>query len=178
MVATHFWCPPELIPLVEIIPNDATKVDVIDKTSEWLKSIGKFPVKMKKECLGFIGNRMQYALLREALHIYEQGWAELDEIDKAVEYSFGRRYPVTGPFRSADLGGVDIFYNASSYLFADLCKADAPQESFKKIFEANKFGLKTFEGFYKWDEASAIEIQEKRKDVLNYFLDRDEKSKI
>lgn len=175
LVATHFWCPPELIPLVEVIPNNFTRPDIVEATAAWVEQIGKVPVKMKKECLGFIGNRMQYALLREAVHIYEQGWADFDEIDKAVEYSFGRRYPVTGPFRSADLGGVDIFYNASSYMFADLSKADFPQETFKKIFEANKFGLKSGEGFYEWDEADAAAITQERKDVLNYFLDRDKK---
>ena len=176
LVATHFWCPPDLIPLVEVIPNDFTRPDVLDATVEWVKQIGKEPVKMKKECLGFIGNRMQYALLREALNIYEQGWADLEEIDKAVEYSFGRRYPVTGPFRSADLGGADIFYNTSSYLFADLSKASFPQDSFTKLFKENKFGIKSGEGFYKWNDSSAEQITNKRKEVLNYFLkmDKDE----
>ncbi len=173
LVATHFWCPPELIPLVEVIPNAYTRPDVVEATAAWVEQIGKVPVKMNKECHGFIGNRMQYALLREALHIYEQGWADLEEIDKAVEYSFGRRYPVTGPFRSADLGGVDIFYNVSSYLFAELSDAKKPQEAFKKLFDAEKFGLKSGEGFYKWSEADAAATSQERKDVLNYFLDRD-----
>jgi len=173
LVATHFWCPPELIPLVEVIPNAYTRPDVVEATAAWVEQIGKVPVKMNKECHGFIGNRMQYALLREALHIYEQGWADLEEIDKAVEYSFGRRYPVTGPFRSADLGGVDIFYNVSSYLFAELSDAKKPQEAFKKLFDSEKFGLKSGEGFYKWSEADAAATSQERKDVLNYFLDRD-----
>jgi len=175
LVATHFWCPPELIPLVEVIPNAYTRPDVVEATAAWVEQIGKVPVKMNKECHGFIGNRMQYALLREALHIYEQGWADLEEIDKAVEYSFGRRYPVTGPFRSADLGGVDIFYNVSSYLFAELSDAKVPQEAFKKLFDSEKFGLKTGEGFYKWNDSDAAAISQERKDVLNYFLERDKK---
>lgn len=175
LVATHFWCPPELIPLIEVIPNAYTRPDVVEATAAWVEQIGKVPVKMNKECHGFIGNRMQYALLREALHIYEQGWADLEEIDKAVEYSFGRRYPVTGPFRSADLGGVDIFYNVSSYLFAELSDAKKPQDAFKKLFDEGKFGLKSGEGFYKWTENTAAAKSQERKDVLNYFLDRDKK---
>nr|WP_050985860.1 3-hydroxyacyl-CoA dehydrogenase family protein [Thermoanaerobacter siderophilus] len=85
--------------------------------------MGKQPVRLNKECLGFIGNRLQLALLREELYIVEQGWAEPEEVDKAVEYGFGRRLPVTGPLKSADLGGLDIFYNISTYLFAHLCNS-------------------------------------------------------
>jgi 3-hydroxybutyryl-CoA dehydrogenase len=126
MVVAHFWCPPELIPLVEVVPGEKTSNEVVEKTAEWIRLIGKQPVKMKKECLGFIGNRMQYALLREAIYIVEQGWADIEEVDKAVEYGFGRRLPITGPIKSADLGGLDVFYNICSYLFKDLCKSDKP----------------------------------------------------
>ena len=176
MVVAHFWCPPELIPLVEVVPGEKTSKEVVERTAEWITSIGKQPVKMKKECLGFIGNRMQYALLREAIYIVEQGWADIEEVDKAVEYSFGRRLPVTGPIKTADLGGLDIFYNISSYIFKDLCKSDTPSHIMREIVEGNNYGSKTGQGFYKWDEETLDEVSTKRRNLLISFLNEDQKS--
>ncbi|SKC36316.1 3-hydroxyacyl-CoA dehydrogenase family protein [Maledivibacter halophilus] len=173
MVVAHFWCPPELIPLVEVVPGEKTSIATVEKTVQWVKQIKKQPVKMKKECLGFIGNRMQYALLREAIYIVEQGWADIEEVDKAVEYGFGRRLPITGPIKTADLGGLDVFYNICSYLFKDLCSSDTPSNIMKEIVEAKKYGSKTGEGFYKWDENTLKEVEDKRRKVLLHFLNED-----
>lgn len=175
MVVAHFWCPPELIPLVEVVPGEKTSEEVVERTAQWIKDIGKQPVKMKKECLGFIGNRMQYALLREAVYIVEQGWADMEEVDKAVEYGFGRRLPVTGPIKTADLGGLDVFYNICSYLFKDLCSSDTPSHIMKEIVEGKNYGSKTGQGFYKWDEETLNEVQDKRRKQLLAFLDEDNK---
>jgi 3-hydroxybutyryl-CoA dehydrogenase len=173
MVVAHFWCPPELIPLVEVVPGEKTSNEVVEKTAEWIRLIGKQPVKMKKECLGFIGNRMQYALLREAIYIVEQGWADIEEVDKAVEYGFGRRLPITGPIKSADLGGLDVFYNICSYLFKDLCKSDKPSPIMREIVEANNYGSKTGQGFYKWDNETLNKVEYERRKLLMDLLNKD-----
>ena len=175
MVVAHFWCPPELIPLVEVVPGEKTSMEVVDKTAEWITAIGKQPVKMKKECLGFIGNRMQYALLREAIYIVEQGFADIEEVDKAVEYGFGRRLPVTGPIKTADIGGLDVFYNICSYIFKDLCNSDSPSHIMREIVEANNYGIKTGQGFYKWNEQTKNDIDRKRRNLLISFLEEDKK---
>lgn len=175
MVVAHFWCPPELIPLVEIVPGEKTSNEVVERTADWVNQIGKKPVKIKKECLGFIGNRMQYALLREAIYIVEQGWADIEEVDKAVEYGFGRRLPVTGPIKSADLGGLDVFYNICSYLFKDLCNHDTPSPMMKEIVENNNYGAKTGQGFYKWDEKTLNETENERRNLLLYLLSKNNK---
>ncbi|MGN2338202.1 3-hydroxyacyl-CoA dehydrogenase family protein [Clostridium cagae] len=173
VVIAHFWNPPQLIPLVEVVPGEKTNKDTVEKTVEWVNFIGKKAVKMEKECLGFIENRLQLALLREAMYIVEKGWAKPEEVDKAMEYGHGRRLPVTGPLCSADLGGLDIFNNISSYLFKDLCSYTEPSKLMEEKVKDNKLGTKNGEGFYKWNKEEIEKKQRERTEVLLYFLDRD-----
>lgn len=175
VVIAHFWNPPQLIPLVEVVPGEKTSKETMDITSEWIDFIGKKSVKMEKECLGFIGNRLQLALLREAMYIVEQGWAKPEEVDKAMEYGHGRRLSVTGPLCSADLGGLDIFNNISSYLFKDLCNYTETSAILNEKVKENKLGTKSGEGFYKWTKEDIESKQKERTEVLLYFLDRDKK---
>lgn len=169
----HFWNPAQYIPLVEVVPGKLTSSKTLDTIVEWVKYIGKEPVRLEKECLGFIGNRLQLALLREALYIVEQGWAKAEEVDKAMEFSHGRRLPVTGPLCSADLGGLDIFNNVSSYLFKDLCNSTEPSKLLKDNVDNGHLGSKTGQGFYKWEPKLLEERQRDRVEVLSYFLERD-----
>ncbi len=175
VVIAHFWNPPQLIPLVEVVPGEKTSKETVDRTVEWVDFIGKKAVKMEKECLGFIGNRLQLAILREAMYIVEKGWAKPEEVDKAMEYGHGRRLCVTGPLCSADLGGLDIFNNISSYLFEDLCNYTEPSKLLEAKVNEHKLGLKSGEGFYKWDKERTESKQKERTEVLLYFLDRDGK---
>jgi len=173
-LVAHFWNPPQLIPLVELVPGNKTSIETINNTMLWIESLGKKAVKMNKECPGFIGNRLQFALLREALYIVEQGYAEAKDVDIAVEYSLGRRLPVTGPLKSADLGGLDVFNSISSYLFKDLCNS---REAFKMLSDkvSNKqFGTKSGSGIYDWTDDEIKAIKKKRNELLMYFLDLDE----
>ncbi|AWK52882.1 3-hydroxybutyryl-CoA dehydrogenase [Clostridium beijerinckii] len=175
IAVAHFWNPPQLIPLVEVVPGEKTSEDTIVKVMEWVDYIGKKSVRMEKECLGFIGNRLQLALLREALYIVEKGWAKPEEVDKAMEYGHGRRLPATGPLCSADLGGLDIFHNISSYLFEDLCNYTQPSKLMEGMVEAGNVGSKSEKGFYNWSQEFLNERQKERTEVLLYFLERDAK---
>lgn len=177
IVVAHFWNPPELIPLVEIVPGEKTSQETINITMEWVESIGKEPISMKKECTGFIGNRLQHALLREALYIVEQGYAEVEEVDKAIEFGFGRRLPVTGPICTADLAGLDVIYSVSSYLFKDLCNSLEPSELIKMKVENNELGAKNGQGFYSWTQKILKKKKMEREEVLSYLLEKD-KEKI
>lgn len=143
------------------------------KAKELIEFIGKKAVCMEKECLGFIGNRLQLALLREAMYIVEQGWAKPEEVDKAMEYGHGRRLPVTGPLNSADLGGLDIFYNISDYLFKDLCNYTSPSKLMEYKVKNGNLGSKSGEGFYKWSAETLDTTQKERTELLLYFLKRD-----
>lgn len=177
IVVAHFWNPPQLIPLVEVVPGEKTSEITMSTTMEWVNFIGKKSVRMEKECLGFIGNRLQLALLREALYIVEQGFAKPEEVDKAIEYGHGRRLPVTGPLCSADLGGLDIFNNISSYLFKDLCNYTEPPKLIKEKVESGKLGSKSGEGFYSWTSGALENKQKERTEALLYFLERDAQNK-
>lgn len=173
IVVAHFWNPPQLIPLVEIVPGEKTSSETMDITTKFIEGLGKMPVRMEKECLGFIGNRLQLALLREALYIVEKGWAKVEEVDKAVEYGFGRRLPVSGPIKSADMGGLDIFHNISEYLFEDLCDSKEPSPLMKEKVEKGELGIKSKKGFYNWDDDTIETEQNKRNELLQYFIRKD-----
>ena len=177
VVIAHFWNPPQLIPLVEVVPNENTSQKTMEITMGWVEFIGKKAVRMESECLGFIGNRLQLALLREALYIVEKGWAKPEEVDKAIEYGHGRRLSVTGPICSADLGGLDIFHNISTYLFKDLCNYTEPSKLMQKKVETGKLGSKSGQGFYNWSSEDLEIKQKERADILFYFLKRDSELK-
>jgi 3-hydroxybutyryl-CoA dehydrogenase len=176
IVVAHFWNPPQLIPLVEVVPGEKTAKEVVDRTMEWVKALGKQPVRMNRECLGFIGNRLQLALLREALYIVEQGYADVEEVDKSMIYGHGRRLPVTGPFCSADMGGLDIFHTISAYLFADLSNASEPSKLMQKIVEEGNLGLKSGKGFYDWTPEMKEKMVKLRTETLIAFLEKDKRN--
>jgi len=176
VIVSHFWNPPQLIPLVEVVPGEKTGKDIVDKTMEWVKALGKEPVRMNKECPGFIGNRLQLALLREALYIVENGYADAEEVDKSMIYGHGRRLGVTGPFCSADMGGLDIFHNISAYLFPDLSDASEPSKLMQDIVEQGNLGLKTGKGFYDWTPEMKEKMVRLRTETLVEFLEKDKKT--
>jgi 3-hydroxybutyryl-CoA dehydrogenase len=173
VVVAHFWNPPQLIPLVEVVPGERTSREVIDATMEWVRSLGKEPVRLNRECPGFIGNRLQLALLREALHIVEEGYADIEEVDKSMIYGHGRRLPVTGPFLSADLGGLDIFHIISTYLFPVLCNDPEPSKLMRGLVEKGDLGIKSGKGFYEWTPEMKERTVKLRTETLLYFLEKD-----
>lgn len=173
VVVAHFWNPPQLIPLVEVVPGESTSKETVDRTVEWVGALGKQPVRMKKECPGFIGNRLQLALLREALHIVEQGYADAEEVDKSITFGHGRRLAVTGPFLSADMGGLDIFHNIASYLFADLSNASQSPVLLRDLVEAGNLGMKSGKGFYDWSGDLKDRMVRSRTETLLQFLEKD-----
>ena len=177
VVVAHFWNPPGLIPLVEVVPGERTSKDTIFRTTEWIEYIGNKAIIMKKECPGFIGNRLQHALLREALYIVEQGFAEPFEVDKVIEFGLGRRLPVTGPICSADFAGLDVVNSISQYLYKDLCNSIEPSDLMEKKVQSGELGSKSGKGFYNWDPEILKQKQKERAEILLYFLERDNKKK-
>lgn len=170
---THFWNPAHLIPLVEIVPSEKTSTDTIERAKKLLEKINKKPIVLKKEITGFIGNRLQYAMLREAQYLLDNGYADKEEIDASVTYSIGRRYPVTGPLMTADLGGLDVFSTISNYLFKELSNADYSGETITQLVKEGNLGMKNDSGFYNWDKKSSDKINEQREKVLLEFLKND-----
>ena len=145
-VVAHFWNPAQLMPLVEVVPGEKTDPKVVDITFDLMAKIGKKPAKIKKESLGFVGNRLQLAVLREAFYIVQQGIADAATVDDVMKYSLGRRWNLVGPLASIDLGGLDVFYNISTYLSDDMDNGTgpsrcSPRRSGKQSRRQNRPGL-------------------------------------
>lgn len=172
-LATHFWNPAHLIPLVEVLRAEFTNDNTFNRTIELLKFMKKKPIEVKKEVPGMVGNRLQFALFREAQYLLEQGIASKEDIDAAVTYSIGRRLPVTGPLLSADMGGLDVFASISDYLFKDLSNADQSSWKLKDLINNGHFGQKNGEGYYSWNEKFTEEMNHKREEQLIQFLKDD-----
>lgn len=172
-LATHFWNPSHLIPLVEVLRTEFTDDKIFNRAIDMLKLMKKKPIEVKKEVPGLVGNRLQFALFREAQYLLEEGIASKEDIDAAVTYSIGRRLPVTGPLLSADMGGLDVFASISDYLFKDLSNADQSSEKLKGLVAQRHFGQKNGEGFYQWDSRFSEEMNQKREEQLIRFLKED-----
>ena len=126
VIATHFWYPPQLLPLVEVCGSPETSLDVIDWTCARLRAAGKEPVVIDREIAGFIGNRIQFAILREAWSLWASGAASAEAIDAVVRNSIGRRLGITGPIESADLGGLDTMFRFAEFLQPTLDTSSSP----------------------------------------------------
>jgi len=170
MVVTHFWNPAHLIPLVEVVRGKHTSDGTVKRAMDLLLAWNKKPIEVRKDVPGFVANRLQYAMFREAQYLLEEGVASVEDIDAAVCYSIGRRLPVTGPFMTADMGGLDVFHAISEYLFRDLCKADGSLERMRGLVESGSYGIKNGKGFYDWDAERSREISRKREETLVRFL--------
>ncbi|CAK7048679.1 3-hydroxyacyl-CoA dehydrogenase family protein [uncultured Tissierella sp.] len=161
-IGMHFWNPPHIIPLVELIRGEGTSGGTVDILLKLVRKIDKEPVVVQKDAPGFIGNRIQFAVFREALNIVEEGIATFEDVDRAMKYGPGFRYPIIGPLETADLGGLDTFYYISSYLFNDLSDVKKPQEVLKKLMDNNELGVKSKKGFYDYSEGKDEEAIKRR----------------
>lgn len=167
-VGTHFWNPGHLIPLVEVVKSDATSDETANTVMEVLAAVGKEPVLCRKDVPGFIANRMQHALWREAISIVENGIADAATVDKAVKYSFGLRLPQLGPIENADMVGLDLTYNIHDYILQHLEDSHKPSPLLAKLREEGKLGFKSGEGFQSWTPEQIAESNA----ALNEYLVR------
>ncbi|HEU5430212.1 MAG TPA: 3-hydroxyacyl-CoA dehydrogenase family protein [Thermomicrobiales bacterium] len=161
VLVAHYFNPPHLLPLVELVRGPATSDATIDTMRSFYRAIGKRPAVVQREALGFVGNRLQNALLREALAIVEAGVATPEDVDTIVKTGFGRRLAVAGPFEIADAGGVDVWLTVAGMLFPDLATAAAPPAFARDLLARGDLGLKTGRGFYDWTPEQAAALRER-----------------
>jgi 3-hydroxybutyryl-CoA dehydrogenase len=161
IVGTHFWNPPYLIPLVEVVKGKDTSDETLNTTYELLKLAGKRPVKCLKDVPGFIANRLQHALWREAISIVENGIADAATVDEAVKNSFGARLPVLGPLENADMVGLDLTLSIHDYILKYLEASPQPSPLLKSKLENGELGFKSGKGFYQWtpEETSQLKVK-------------------
>lgn len=160
-LGTHWWNPPHMIPLVEVVNTEWTDPRIADQMMELLESVGKTPVLVKKDVPGFIGNRLQHALWREAISLVENGICDAEAVDTVVKSSFGRRLSVLGPLENADLVGTDLTLDIHENVLFDLESEQKPSEYLQQLVDNGKLGMKSGEGFQAWTAAEAAEVRER-----------------
>ena len=154
VLVANWWNPPFLLPLVEVVRGPDTSDETVETATAIFESVGKKAVVLSKESLGFIGNRMQFALLREALFIVDNGIASAEDVDTVVKTSFGRRLAVAGPFEVFDIAGWDTISKIIDQLFPDLDSTAGIPTSVSEMVSQGELGVKSGSGFYKWDNKS------------------------
>lgn len=167
IVGAHFWNPPYLIPLVEVVKSEYTTEEVMDKTMELLKKANKHPIRVNKDVPGFVANRLQHALWREAISIVENGIADAATVDEAVKYAFGLRLPILGPMENADMVGTDLTLSIHSYILKHLENSTEPSPLLKEKVEQGNLGFKTGKGFQEW---SSLEVKESGDKLRDYLI--------
>ncbi len=169
-LGANWWTPAHIIPLVEVVRIPETTDSSVDRLCGFLRALGKQPVILNREADGFIGNRLQFALLREALYIVEQGIAEPEAVDLVMTAGLGMRYAVLGPFRTADFGGLDTFYHIANNLFSHLCTDQEAPAALARLYQAGKYGAKTEEGFYRYGSGQLEQALKQRDQALIAIL--------
>lgn len=152
MIITHFFNPGHLVPLVEIVKHPQTKETVVDATLDLIRRIGKSPILLKKEIPGFIANRLQTALMREAFYLLKEDVASARDIDTAITAGPGFRWAFTGPIEIADFGGLDTWQRVFENVAPDLDQSVEAPEIIRELVEQGKLGTKSGEGIYQYDD--------------------------
>jgi 3-hydroxybutyryl-CoA dehydrogenase len=172
VLTTHFWNPPHLMPLVEIVKGERTSDEAVERVRALLAACGKMPVVVKKDRPGQLGNRLQMALVREAVNIVQEGIADAEAVDLVAKNGFGIRMPAYGIFEHQDIVGLDMGVAIVDYVTQDLNNEPRAPEMMRELVREGKLGAKTGRGFYDWSSKSADEVRAKRDaflvEVLRY----------
>jgi 3-hydroxybutyryl-CoA dehydrogenase len=159
-LGTHWWNPPYLVPLVEVVQAEQTSVSTVTAMMAILEDLGKLPVHIKKDVPGFVGNRLQHALWREAISLVEKGVCDAETIDVVVKNSFGARLAVLGPMENADMVGTDLTLDIHRQVLAHLEDSPMPSPMLQELVAAGKLGFKSKQGFRTWtdEEIAALRM--------------------
>jgi 3-hydroxybutyryl-CoA dehydrogenase len=166
VLIAHYFNPPFLLPLVELVRHAATSDETVMTMHALVSKIGKKPAIVQKEVPGFIGNRLQFAMLREALSIVEQGIARPEDVDIVVKNGFGRRLAAAGPFELGELGGWDVYLAVLQYIQPRIDASAEVSAMLREKVEAGELGVKTLQGFYEWTPETAQALREHVAKVL------------
>jgi len=170
VLTTHFWNPPHLMPLVEIVKGARTSDDVASSVRELMARCGKVPVIVKKDRPGQLGNRLQMAMVREAIHIVGEGIADVEDVDLAASCGFGLRLPAYGIFEHMDIVGLDLAHAVADYAARDLYNQPQAPPLMKEKLARGELGVKTGKGFYDWSKKSVEEVKARRDRFVLEFL--------
>ena len=166
VLVTHYFNPPHLLPVVEVVPHPGTAASVVESIRALYESMSKRPVVLQREVPGFVANRLQQALLREATALVAAGVASAADVDRVVTGSFGRRLAVAGPFEVSDLAGLDVIAAIAAELWPDLDSSGEVAGLLAEPAAAGNFGAKTGVGFAEWDDAKITAAKARVADAL------------
>lgn len=169
IIGTHFWFPPYLIPLVEVVQGKDTSDQTMEATYQFMKRAGKYPIKCLKDVPGFVANRLQHALWREAISIVEKGIADAATVDDAIKQSFGIRLPVLGPIENADMVGLDLVLAIHNTVLQDLEASPNPSPLLKDKVRKGELGFKAGKGFY--DSWTPEKMKHARERLMKHLID-------
>jgi 3-hydroxybutyryl-CoA dehydrogenase/5-formyl-3-hydroxy-2-methylpyridine 4-carboxylate dehydrogenase len=162
VIGMHWWNPPQVVRVIEIVRGSATGDAIFRATRDLVLAIGKKPVVCQKDVPGFLGNRILYALLREALHCYEEGIGTAEDIDTMVREAFALKLAFMGPLALLDLAGVDVYRNVARYLNPDLCEAKEVSPIAADMVQKGALGLKAGRGFYDYADVNVPDLVRQR----------------
>ena len=148
LVITHWFNPPHIVPTVEVVRGEETSHDTMETTCQLLKRINKNPIRINMELPGFLINRIQTAMMREILDLYEKGVASAQDIDQAVKGSIGFRLSSIGPLLTVDLAGLDLILKSCENLLPHIQSSTEPPKSLRTLVSQGHYGIKTGKGFY------------------------------
>lgn len=171
VLGLHFFMPAHLVPLVEVVSSDATDPKIAEEVMALMKQLGKAPIWVKKDVPGFVGNRIQHAMMREALWLIQDGIVSAEDVDTAVRYGFGFRFIACGPIMQKEMSGWDTNYLVGTALYPHLYKNDGPPPIVKELMDKNQLGMKTKKGFWEWDDAKIAKEKSRIEKALQAGMD-------
>ncbi|MGE7586774.1 3-hydroxyacyl-CoA dehydrogenase family protein [Peribacillus sp. NPDC101480] len=179
MIITHFFNPGHLVPLVEIVKHDETKPEIVKTTMDLMRKIGKSPILLKKEIAGFIANRLQTALMREAFYLLKEGVANAEDIDTAITAGPGFRWAFTGPIEIADFGGLDTWQRVFDNVAPALDQSKEAPDLISDLVAEGKLGTKSGEGIFTYEESTVSQkINERDRNFIKLGKLKMEKEEV
>lgn len=166
MAGLHFFLPAHLVPAVEVVRGEFTDVWVIERMDAIIRSVDRVPIKVAKDVPGFLANRIQHALMREAFAVIDEGLASADDVDAAVRFGFGFRYVAAGPILQKELSGLDTQLAAGRSIYPSLHNGSEPSKTLADLVAHGHLGTKSGQGFWNWTPQRAAEERERFEQTL------------
>ena len=170
MYGLHFFMPAHLVPLVEVVMGADSDPVRAQHLFTWMRRCGSVPVLVRKDLPGFLANRLQHALSREAFALIDDGIVSPEDVDNAVRFGFGFRFLAAGPVLQRDHGGMDVHCAAAATIYPSLCNGSEPARTLREHVAAGHLGLKVGRGFFEWTPEQKAAEQERYARLLKQGL--------
>ena len=168
-VGAHWWYPPYLLRPVEVVSQEAAEPATVDTLAAFIEAVDRDPIRVRRDVPGFVWNRVQFAVIRECLHLAQHGVASIEDINRAVRDGYARRTAVIGPFETIDIAGLELFKTVAEGLYPHLCDRDSPHDLFMEYLDRGRGGVESGAGFFD-HEAAPDEIKRDRDERLAELL--------